>query len=605
MFNVNQQEAIATNCNLAVVAGPGSGKSTVIVEKIGTTLRLDSKYRICAVTFTRDAANELPHKFSKKFPNINANKLCKFGTFHSICIQQLRDVKLIGEIATPDEQSMFINQAVKAASTKDDPITYEDALMRIEKAKCTLERDAELMNDPVVVIYEKMLKRNRKPDLYDVVRDTVLGLRSGKIPPLSIDRIPITHLMIDEFQDTDEVQYAWIIEHVKRGVITTVVADDDQTIYEWRRALGYVGLLKFIEDASAHKVVLGENYRCRAEILGHADNLIRHNAGNRIEKNLIAAKGTGGRIQVLRGEDDKDQSYEIAIAIEPFLIPCDDASYRFKFTTPQGSWCVIARNHILLNTLEAILISKGIKYQRTSGGFWKQYFLSVYLGLLKSLQTGNPSGIDVVLSIAGASQDSLDNLHKICGTKFHIFLDGKIDDFREFGKDDGGLFSKFSNLSKAWRSCLREGDYSLAIRGVASFIEDVMLSKQKDHAKRQSLALAQDILINYGTYEIQTKDGTREPSLLERIEKVLKPRKKEADGVELHTMHSCKGLEFDNVAVLDVSEGTMPNPERPDDINDRRLLYVAMTRAKEHLILTYKVSFASKFLQEAQLSINQ
>ncbi|MFD2274239.1 UvrD-helicase domain-containing protein [Undibacterium arcticum] len=78
--------------------------------------------------------------------------------------------------------------------------------------------------------------------------------------------LPCTHLLVDEFQDSDEVQYAWIMEHVLRGVVTTVVGDDDQTIFEWRRALGYKGIVAFKEEAQAAEIVLGENYRCHKEI---------------------------------------------------------------------------------------------------------------------------------------------------------------------------------------------------------------------------------------------------------------------------------------------------------------------------------------------------
>lgn len=605
MFNPNQLAAIAATGNTAVVAGPGSGKSTVIVEKIGTILRNVPNAYVCAVTFTRDAADELPTRFARKFPGNDFLNRCRFGTFHSIAIQQLSEAGKLGRLVAPQKQSLYITQAAKSVSTPDETITYEIAKTRIEAAKCALIRTDELLADPVVNTYERMLKRNGETDLFDVIRDSVIGMKEGGIKKVSANSVVVTHLLIDEFQDTDEVQFEWIMEHVKAGIVTMVVGDDDQTIFEWRRALGFKGLLEFIRKANAEKIVLGHNYRCHSEILGYADTLIRNNANNRLEKNLIAANGPGGQVQILKGQEQEDQAYEIAMQIEPYLQPCDDPSGRFLFTVPEGGWSVIARNHVLLHTMEAVLIEKRIKYQRTSSGFWNQFFLTTFLEVLRSIQTGHSSGIDIALQQSGASHDGIEELHRICGQKFHRYLDGHIHEFQNTGKDDHAVFSRFARFSQAWRDQLREGNYALVIRGVGSYIEDTLLSKVKDEEKRKSLRLAQDILISYGEWTIRTKGGdVRAPTLKERIEMVLKPRNKDADGIALHTMHSCKGLEFDSVAVLDVSEGVIPNIERPDDINDRRLLYVAMTRAKKNLFMSYRIGGASKFFSEAGISVH-
>jgi superfamily I DNA/RNA helicase len=129
-------------------------------------------------------------------------------------------------------------------------------------------------------------------------------------------------------------------------------------------------------------------------------------------------------------------------------------------------------------------------------------------------------------------------------------------------------------------------------------MKDNGLYRDSDEQKRDILDQAAEIIKRYGEWTIRSTQGERVPSLTERVDIALKPRKKESDGVALHTMHSCKGLEFDTVGVIHVSEGMIPNPERPDEINDRRLVYVAMTRAKERLYLTYKSSSMSRFIHE-------
>ncbi|MFC6522689.1 UvrD-helicase domain-containing protein [Undibacterium arcticum] len=413
MLNVNQQAALDSTDNTVVVAGPGSGKTRVIIAKIGKTYADHEYNRVCAVTFTRDAADELVRRVKAEFGEKLASK-CRFGTFHSLAIQQLRDVNMLGQLATPQQQSVFINQAAKIASTPDDAITYEMAVERIESAKCSLVQRPEAMQDPVVMAYQKLLSRNRVSDLYDVIREAVMGMRDGTIQPMHAGSLPCTHLLVDEFQDSDEVQYAWIMEHVLRGVVTTVVGDDDQTIFEWRRALGYKGIVAFKEEAQAAEIVLGENYRCHKEILSYADNLIRHNKGNRIEKNLSAAKGPGGHVEIVVKGSIKDQAQALVERIEPFLVAVKDPG-RFLFTVPPGSWAIIARNHGTLHAVESALNAKHIQYQRASGGFWKQYFLVVYLDLLKSIQLGTSTGVDSGLHFAGASNEGIERLHNATG----------------------------------------------------------------------------------------------------------------------------------------------------------------------------------------------
>ena len=123
-----------------------------------------------------------------------------------------------------------------------------------------------------------------------MLRLAVEGMEQGTIPPY-----PFTYLLVDEFQDTDPLQYRWIELHAKAGSIVTVVGDDDQSIYAFREALGYRGMESFITEFDAKPVVLGSNYRCRAEILSAADRVIRNNV-DRIAKVLRAEKGAGGSV---------------------------------------------------------------------------------------------------------------------------------------------------------------------------------------------------------------------------------------------------------------------------------------------------------------------
>jgi DNA helicase-2/ATP-dependent DNA helicase PcrA len=612
LFNANQQAALDSTRNTAVVAGPGSGKTRVIVAKILKTYRENPSNRVCAVTFTRDAADELAHRVRSAYieevtPKFGAQgaatkaekflQVVRIGTFHSLAIHQLRDARMLGQLATPQAQSGFIHQAARAASTQKETVTYEKAVEIIEAAKCSLHQNPELMADPVVATYQKLLARNRMSDLYDVIREAVLGMRDGAVKPMGVGSVPCTHLLVDEFQDSDEVQYAWIMDHVQRQVVTMVVGDDDQTIYEWRRALGYKGIEAFKRDANADEVVLGDNYRCRTEILGHADTLIRNNKESRIEKRLYAAKGPGGIVEVFHRATIEEQAQALYEKLEPYRIPCND-DVRFDYTFAPGSACVIGRNHGTLHAVEAFFLNQKVKFQRTGSSFWNQHFLMIFLSILKSLQTGETSGIDMALSYFGASNDGIDLLHKACAGKFSQFLDARLPPVAGASREDLATFDDFSANTRNWRDLIREGDYDLAINGVVSYMNDNALYRESDETKREILAQGAAIIKTYGAWSVRSSTGERTPSLSERVDIALKPRKKESDGVALHTMHSCKGLEFDTVGVVHVSEGVIPNPERPDEINDRRLVYVAMTRAKERLFMTYKSGSISRFITE-------
>lgn len=609
MLNPNQQDAVDETGNALVIAGPGSGKTRVIIAKILKIQQDSASNRVTAVTFTRDAADELTHRVSKELERVHGADIgkrylqqCRIGTFHSLAIQQLRDAGQLGKLATPREQAAFITQAAKACSTEDDRIPYETAVEAVEKAKCAIDRTGEAMEHPVVRTYQSILERNRMSDLYDVIRDAVVGMREGTVAPMRSGTIPCTHLLVDEFQDSDEVQYAWIMEHVRRNVVTMVVGDDDQTIYEWRRALGYRGMTNFQEDAGAREIVLGDNYRCREEILSYADNLIRHNRGNRIEKNLVAAKGPGGTVEVICGADLGLQAAAMVEQIEPYLQPNNEPNSVYQFTLPEGEWAIIARNHAALHAVEAVLSGRHIKYQRAGGGFWGLPYMAVFLALLKSIQQGTPAGIDIALSFLGMTHETMQIVHAAADTRFSRFLDGQITEFPGMDKSQEHFIQTFTARTAGWRDSLKTGAYRHVITGVASMLIDEALHKKADEPKANLLRIGADIVDEMGNRPIKTPKGTRAPSLAERVDFLERPKQKTSDGVALHTMHSCKGLEFNQVGVFHISSGVLPNPERLDDINDRRLIYVAMTRAKERLWLSYIAAERSYFFDEIGFS---
>ena len=289
-LNPEQQEVVDHDGHSLVVACPGSGKTRVIVVKIGHILSRSPKSRVCAVTFTRDAANELKKRLIDDIGSEVVNKRTRVGTFHSLAIRQLRACGQIGKVASPAEQQIFVQRAL--ASCEAD-ITYEEAVQTIETVKSSRGPVPE-EDSPLYQAYAALLKRAQVEDLYDVLKKSLTLMQQGVVPPY-----PVEYMLVDEFQDTDEIQLAWVLEHVKAGTRVTVVGDDDQSVYSFRRALGYQGMDRFRTATGATLIALGTNYRCRSEILSAAETLICHNQ-ERIAKTLRAARGEGGKVSSQR-----------------------------------------------------------------------------------------------------------------------------------------------------------------------------------------------------------------------------------------------------------------------------------------------------------------
>ena len=268
-----------------VVACPGSGKTRVITTKIGALLKRHPRSRIVAVTFTRESAAELTHRVTEEIGKPLFNAACRIGTFHSLCIRQLRNHNRIGKVAGPGEQVMFVKRAISMASPG---MAWEEATGIIERAKGSLDGN-EAQETDLYRAYAGLLSKHNVCDLYDVIRDSVRMMRTGEIRPY-----PAKFLLIDEFQDTDDIQLQWALEHAKAGTNVTVVGRRPEHLRLawgarlWRYAALYRG-------HQGEHITLGLNYRCRAEILGAADIVIRHNAA-RIDKALVAARGPGGGV---------------------------------------------------------------------------------------------------------------------------------------------------------------------------------------------------------------------------------------------------------------------------------------------------------------------
>lgn len=579
-LNPEQQEVVDHDGHSLVVACPGSGKTRVIVVKIGHILSRSPKARVCAVTFTRDAANELKKRLIDDIGSEIVNKRTRVGTFHSLAIRQLRACGQIGKVASPAEQQIFVQRALAACEAD---ITYEEAVQTIETVKSSRGPVPE-EDSPLYQTYAALLKRAQVEDLYDVLKKSLTLMQQGVVPPY-----PVEYMLVDEFQDTDEIQLAWVLEHVKAGTRVTVVGDDDQSVYSFRRALGYQGMDRFRTATGATLIALGTNYRCRSEILSAAETLICHNQ-ERIEKTLRAARGEGGKVSSQRYSSRTQEAEALIEAIQPSLIPLQNDSW-FTYTVPAGQWAILARNRRTLDIVEEALHARRIRYVRPpSESIWTRPPFVFFISMLRSVQSGGADGIDQTLHFSGFTQEHLEIVHDALKGELWRLLEGEsVQKLAGLPDDISKTLQSFSTCASGWRTQARQGNYKLAILGVAEWFADRI---RKPDEKELFQSLSESVCRLNG-------------SLAQRVNTLTLPSSGNGDeegpsGVSLMTMHGSKGLEFDNVWIIAAEDGVIPSPKNPVYDEERRLMYVGMTRAKNVLFISSRVTEQpSPFVLEA------
>lgn len=531
-----QMEAVNAAGHTSVVACPGSGKTRVIVGRIMHLQQL--------------AGKRLP---------------ANVGTFHSLARAQLQTAKINKRLINNGTRSQFIRYAWR---TTGQELTIEETTKAIEYYKTALINEIE--EDPagrVYSAYQAILNRTQSCDFHDLMIDAVLGMRAGTVKPVQGG-----YLFVDEFQDTDWVQYEWVSEHAKTMTVF-VVGDDDQTIYSWRHALGIEGLTNFNNRFGAHQVVLSHNYRCNAEILEAAGALISHNSP-RVDKALHAVRGHGGTVKSIAYEKVSDEAEGIA---------------RCVASTP-GDWAVLARTNRALDPVERVFVLAEIPYRRSGGvSLWERDHVAVLLNLLASLSPPFDNvGLEHAMHWAGFDEPEIQATYER-GAGLLIDLlsqcaDKKAKDLPLVRKEMVTSLVVLAERLNQWRSMLKANHITLVIYGVAMWAAAYAADYKKLDIETAGNALAK-----------------MKGDLRQRLQRImfLKNAKNMA-GVALMTLHGAKGLEFPNVWMAAMDEGTLPHDDSTL-VEERRLCYVGMTRAKNQLVCSCSTMQPSRFLMEAGL----
>lgn len=560
VLNGPQLDAVKHDKHTSVIACPGSGKTRVLQTKACYILETAPASVVAAVTFTRDSADEIAHRIADAVSSPPKNRLIT-GTFHRTMLKQLRAHSPGLRLLSMAEQRSLLARARAAVAPKHSMEECEHAL---EHMKSSLDpkprKEWEYLDSAIFERYQHHLVSHDAIDFADIMSLTVRHMANGRIPTLRV-----SHLLVDEYQDTDGIQAQWIRHHIDAGVWVTVVGDDDQSVYGWRHARGYQGLRAFQEITGAKVVTLDTNYRCYAEILEPAARLIGHNV-ERMPKQLRAGKGPGGGAEIIRYASEPEEVNGIVsmTADEP------------------DRWALIARTNILLDDYEAALRRAGVPYNRVgSGSMWNSPPIQTFLMLLASLSDGSGIGLEHALTFSGGTESDVD-----------LIRGSKAFDCR--GPAPEGLSpiaDTFLARLATWRGLEERGNLTALILSAKTYLLPSV------HRKKQDFFLkAVDIF------------STLKGDLAGRLRTVLSNRESEKDakGVTLMTMHGSKGLEFERVVVVRVNAGVVPSAKSTDEPEERRLFYVGMTRAKERLVITHiGDALPSPFLAQTGLPLPQ
>ena len=625
-LNPNQREAVETvEGPLLIVAGPGSGKTRVITHRIAYLIRVCGvrPYRIAAVTFTNKAAREMKERLVGASVEGAPSPLLGWGkrdgglivsTFHALCVRVLRrDGERLGldrnfVIYDDSDQVELIKRSMREVDVDAKSFSPRAIQSAISAAKSKLlsvdgfRLAGESYFDEVVLrVYERYEELMASSSAVDF-DDLLLKVHSlfARFPEAA-DRYRerLVHFMIDEFQDTNVVQYeiAKQLSQVHRNLC--VVGDPDQSIYSWRNA-DVRNILSFQRDYPEAKVIaLEENYRSTQTILDAASTLIATNT-QRLEKELWTHNGRGVPIVVREGYNEKEEAQLLVQDVQRLTRGEEGRRYSL------GDIAVAYRVNAQSRALEEACIRYGIPYQLVGGQkFYARQEVKDVIAYLRLM--ANPSD-DVSLSrvinvpLRGIGRRTVDELTRQARDYGTSMFDVVEDVARS--KHGGGAF--------AARAVHALTGFRDLIKGLAGHVDSTSEERSLDLVGLIDLVLART---GYKSYLLEHADRGEER--WENIEELRNGGKdfaylgvrdgltaflesvsliSDVDGLDekpeaitLITLHQVKGLEFPVVFIVGMEEGILPHMrsmDSPSEIEEeRRLCYVGITRAKERLYL--------------------
>ena len=602
---VQKEAASCTEGPLLILAGAGSGKTRVLTHRIAYLIEEKgvNPWNIMAITFTNKAAQEMRDR---------VDRLVEFGaesiwvaTFHSSCVRILRRyIDRLGydnhfTIYDTDDQKSIIRKAVKELDL--DPKQYREGpllgVISAAKNEMIEPQDFETQaggdfrmcqEAKIYKAYQKTLIDNNAVDFDDLLLLTVRLLRENR-DILEAYQERLRYIMVDEYQDTNSVQFELIRLLSGKYHNLCVVGDDDQSIYKFRGA-DITNILSFEETFPGAKVVkLEQNYRSTNNILEAANAVIANNA-HRKEKHLWSENGEGKEVSFIHYETAYGEAEDV---IDKIQTEVHMGKHQYQ------DCAILYRTNAQSRVFEEKCIKKSVPYRLVGGvNFYQRQEIKDILAYLKTIDSGRDDlSVTRIVNVPkrGIGQVTLNKLAVYAsehGMRLFQAME-QVEQISGIGKAADKI-KGFVNQIMVFRALAKELDAAELIESIleqTGYLEELeKLEEDKAQAKQENLEEFQNKAADYYANhdEAALTDFLEEVALVADIDNM----DSEADSLTLMTLHSAKGLEFPVVYMTGMEEGLFPsymsmNSGDPGDIEEeRRLCYVGITRAMQQLTLT-------------------
>ncbi len=605
-LNDKQREAVsAPQSSLLVLAGAGSGKTRVLVHRIAWLLQVEriSPHSLMAVTFTNKAAAEMRARIEALMGGQMRGSW--IGTFHSIAHRLLRthylDARLPEDfqIIDSDDQVRLLRRLIKAMNLDEKQWPAKQAAWWINGRKDEgIRPDKVEAYDPISQTYQRIYTAYQEAcDRAGLVDFAELLLRAYELwlqKPHILEHYQqrFSHLLVDEFQDTNNIQYAWLrMLGMKSAVM--IVGDDDQSIYGWRGAK-IENIQRFLDDFGASTIRLEQNYRSTGTILKASNALIANNS-ERLGKELWTEGHSGEPISLYAGFNEVDEARFVVSRIRHWIEQGGQLS----------GCAILYRNNAQSRVLEEALMQEAIAY-RIYGGlrFFERQEIKDSLGYMRL--------------ISNRLDDA--SFERVVNTPTRGIGERTLTTLRDVARERGFTL---------WQAAIALLDEKVlagrAASAVRQFVE--LINQLETDIGEVSLAQQVDHVINHSGLRAMyaSEKGEKAQARLDNLDELVsaargftKPEENEEmsdlnaflalaalesgdnqadefeDAVQLMTLHSAKGLEFPQVFMVGVEEGMFPSQMSADEPGrleeERRLCYVGVTRAMEKLYICYAES---------------
>ncbi|MES2614714.1 MAG: UvrD-helicase domain-containing protein [Bdellovibrionota bacterium] len=638
--SAQQSAALHKNGPAVVYAGAGSGKTRVICARIAWLILNENvaPSSILAVTFTNKAAKEMKERI-EKYIGFQRSKYIIVSTFHAFCARFLRiyaeeaGFNSAFSIYDDNDQKSLLKDILKQLNVPDKLLSVQTVKSKIDKIKNKGLSPEEYLNeinsggeekekkrsfqgfgeqqyDPhliqkVYAYYQKKLKQQNSLDFNDLLL-VMYQLLVNKPHVLQSMQNRFQYFLIDEFQDTNPIQFKLIhllSSHTKNLFI---VGDDDQSIYSWRGAEPsfILNFDKIFVDAKTYK--LEENYRSTNTIIEAATGIIKNNR-TRAPKTLFTTKTNGNKIKVKGCEDPYIESNYIANEI--FSAVQNNTSF--------SDFCILYRTNAQSRSLEDELRRRMMPYViYGSVRFYERAEVKILLGYLKLLvNTADNASFEKVVNTPrrGFGDTAMQKLKEVANERGESLA--KTASELAYGSLQNNVARSISGLKsfihqvQKWKQLLIDGHKASVTLSIItsdiSFEEYIRNTYPEDFDERWlNIIELKNAVAEFEAKELNAdEENTQTLTPLETISKfieqamltveptVVNAKQGNANAVTMMTIHSAKGLEFPNVFIAGLEEGVLPHQNSLNDFDsveeERRLMYVAVTRAQNNLTLTY------------------